>query len=189
MQWNLYAYNEAGEVLLKTHHLPGMVFTKSCLFSLSWKTTCLKRPQNWVVALYRVFWIINTISLASSYYTTFHGEADRNEISRLTNEPCNQGVPCGFLTSTHYNDVTMGAIVSPITSLTIVYSVVYSDADQKQKHQSSASLAVVRGIHRTNGQLRGKCFHLMTSSWHRNFTLGPLPWSASSVRLSSRSSI
>ena len=41
----------------------------------------------------------------------------------------------------------MGAIASQITSLTIVYSVIYSDADQR-KHQSSASLAFVRGIHR-----------------------------------------
>ena len=41
----------------------------------------------------------------------------------------------------------MGAIASQITSLTIVYSAVYSDADQR-KHQSSASLAFVRGIHR-----------------------------------------
>ena len=72
--------------------------------------------------------------------------------------------------SLHYNDVIMGAIASQITSLTIVYSIVYSDADQR-KHQSSASLAFARGIHRdrwiprTNGQLRGKWFHLMTSSW------------------------
>ena len=41
----------------------------------------------------------------------------------------------------------MGMIASQITSLTIVYSTVYSDADQR-KHQSSASLAFVRGIHR-----------------------------------------
>ena len=47
----------------------------------------------------------------------------------------------------HYNDVIMGAIASQITSLTIVYSTVYSDADQR-KHQSSSSLAFVRGIHR-----------------------------------------
>ena len=47
----------------------------------------------------------------------------------------------------HYDDVIMSAIASQITSLTIVYSVVYSDADQR-KHQSSASLAFVRGIHR-----------------------------------------
>ena len=41
----------------------------------------------------------------------------------------------------------MGAMASQITSLTIVYSTVYSDADQR-KHQSSASQAFVRGIHR-----------------------------------------
>ena len=39
----------------------------------------------------------------------------------------------------------MGGIASQITSLTIVYSTVYPDADQR-KHQSSASLAFVRGI-------------------------------------------
>ena len=43
----------------------------------------------------------------------------------------------------HCNAVIMSAIGSQITSLTIVYS----DADQR-KHQSSASLAFVRGIHR-----------------------------------------
>ena len=70
----------------------------------------------------------------------------------------------------HYNDVIMTTMASKITSLTIVYSTVYSDAE-KGKHQSSASLAFVWGIHRdrgfprTKGQLRGKCFHLMTSSW------------------------
>ena len=39
----------------------------------------------------------------------------------------------------------MGAMVSQITSLTVVYSSVYSDADQR-KHQSSSSLAFVRGV-------------------------------------------
>ena len=41
----------------------------------------------------------------------------------------------------------MDTIASQITSVTIVYSTVYSDAVQR-KHQSSASLAFVRGIHR-----------------------------------------
>ena len=69
----------------------------------------------------------------------------------------------------HYNDVIMTTMASQITSLMVVYSNVYSDPDQR-KHQSSASLAFVWGIHRdrwiprTKGQLRGKCFHLMTSS-------------------------
>ena len=51
-QWNLY--NETGKVLLKTqkfHHFPGTVFKKSYLFSLSWKTSYLDRPQNLVVAI------------------------------------------------------------------------------------------------------------------------------------------
>ena len=48
--------------------------------------------------------------------------------------------------SLHYNDVIMGMITSQITSLTIVYSTVYSGADQR-KHQSSVSLAFVWGIH------------------------------------------
>ena len=43
-------------------------------------------------------------------------------------------------------DIIMGVIASQITSLTIVYPTVYSDADQR-KHQSSTSLAFVRGIH------------------------------------------
>ena len=51
------------------------------------------------------------------------------------------------ITSFHYDDVIMGAIASQITSLTIVYSTVYSGADHS-KHQSSASLAFVWGIHR-----------------------------------------
>ena len=46
-----------------------------------------------------------------------------------------------------YDDVIMGAIASQIPSLTIVYSTVYSGAYQS-KHQSSATLAFVWGIHR-----------------------------------------
>ena len=41
----------------------------------------------------------------------------------------------------------MGAMASQITSLAIVYSTIYAGTDQR-KHQSSASLAFVRGIHR-----------------------------------------
>ena len=72
--------------------------------------------------------------------------------------------------NSHYIDVIMSAMTCQITTLTVVYSTVYSDTDQR-KHHSSASLAFVWEIHRdrwiphTKGQLRGKCFHLMTSSW------------------------
>ena len=49
--------------------------------------------------------------------------------------------------SVRYNYVRMSAMASQITSLTIVYSGVYSGADQR-KHQGSVSLAFVWGIHR-----------------------------------------
>ena len=52
-----------------------------------------------------------------------------------------------WIVQIHYDDVIMGAMTSLITSLTIIYSTVYSDADQR-KHQSSAPLAFVWGIHR-----------------------------------------
>ena len=64
----------------------------------------------------------------------------------------------------------MSAMTSQITGVLIVYSTVCSCADQR-KHQSSASLAYVRGIHRwsmTSPHIRRitrKCFHLMALSW------------------------
>ena len=76
----------------------------------------------------------------------------------------------GDVTPNRYMDVIMTTIASEITSVTVVYLTGYSDADQR-KHRSSASLAFVWGTHRdwgfprTKGQLRGKCFQLMTSSW------------------------
>ena len=79
-----------------------------------------------------------------------------------------------------YNNVIMSAMASQITNLTIVYSTVYSGADQR-KHQSSASLAFVRGIHRWpmnslhKGPVTRKMFPfddvIMTGSEPR-FTLG-----------------
>ena len=54
----------------------------------------------------------------------------------------------------HYNDVIMSAIACQINSLTIVYSTFYLDADQRT-HQSSASPAFLRGIHR--GPVNSPC--------------------------------
>ena len=48
--------------------------------------------------------------------------------------------------SVHYNEIIMSAMASQITSLTTVYSTIYSCADQR-KHQRSSSLTFVRGIH------------------------------------------
>ena len=52
-----------------------------------------------------------------------------------------------WLPLTQYNDVIMSAMTSHITGISIVGSTVCSDADQR-KHQSSVSLALVRGIDR-----------------------------------------
>ena len=54
-------------------------------------------------------------------------------------------LPSGHEYHNHY--VVMGTMASQMTSLTIVYSTVYSGADQR-RHQSSVSLAFVWGIHR-----------------------------------------
>ena len=56
----------------------------------------------------------------------------------------------------------MGAKASQITSLTIVYSTVYSEADQRKHWPLCGEFTGDRWIPRTNGQYRGKC--LMTSS-------------------------
>ena len=55
---------------------------------------------------------------------------------------------CCLISADHQSDVIMGATASQITSLTIVYSTVYPDADQRKKIKSSASLAFVRGLQR-----------------------------------------
>ena len=54
---------------------------------------------------------------------------------------------CIWTCRMHYNDVIMTTMTSQITTLTVVYSIVYSDADQR-KHQSSASLAFEVPAHR-----------------------------------------
>ena len=76
------------------------------------------------------------------------------------NEYCSRFVQCifccGYTNPFHYNDVIMSALASQITSFAVVCSTVYSSSDQ-WKHQSSAPLAFVRGIHRwpVNSLLKG----------------------------------
>ena len=70
----------------------------------------------------------------------------------------------------HNGDVIIGAMASQITGVEIVCLTVCSSAYQR-KYQNSASLVFVSGIRRwllnslTKGQTRGKCFHMMRSSW------------------------
>ena len=87
------------------------------------------------------------------------------------------------ISSCHYFEVIMGAMASQIRSLTIVYSTVYSGADQR-KHQSSVSLAFVQGIHRSlvnsphKGQWRGtlmfSLIYAWTTGWVNNHGAGDL---------------
>ena len=61
--------------------------------------------------------------------------------------PGKKPLPEPVLTHIHYINIIMTTMASQITSLTVVYSMFYSGADQR-KHQSSTSQAFVRGIHR-----------------------------------------
>ena len=53
----------------------------------------------------------------------------------------------GDIFPSHYNDVIISEMASQITSVAIIFSNIYSGADQR-KHQRSTSLASARGIHR-----------------------------------------
>ena len=88
-------------------------------------------------------WNIRYINNVSEIYS---GNIFNNEVvtSYSGYEPLRESFG---LSISHYNDVIMSAVASQITSLKSVYSTVLSGADPR-KHQSSASLAFVRGIHR-----------------------------------------
>ena len=69
----------------------------------------------------------------------------------------------------HYKDVLMGAIASQITSLTmltqpIIQTQIKENIKASHDWPLCGEFTGDRWIPRTNGQLRGKCFHLMTSS-------------------------
>ena len=98
---------------------------------------------------------LNVVSFGWSMYETSRYRC------RAISMTFTQRLPTGCK---HYSGVIMSAMASQITSLTSVCSTVYAGA-YKRKHQSSASLALVRGIPRRKDQQHGKCFHLMTSSW------------------------
>ena len=68
----------------------------------------------------------------------------------------------------------MSLMASQITSLTIIYSTVYSGADQR-KHKSFTTLAFVRGIHRTGefpAQMASNAENI--SIWWRHHAYAPL---------------
>ena len=102
---------------------------------------------------------LDTSPLTFYIIFTYQTKANKSDCSGLTN----------WLFLQHYSDVIMGAIV---------YSTVYSDADQR-KHQSYASLAFVREIHRgpvnspRKWPVTQKVFpfdDVITSVWGRGWT-------------------
>ena len=80
----------------------------------------------------------------------------------------------------HYDDVIMTMLASQITSLMVVCSIVYSGVNQR-KHQSSASLAFVREIHRGTGE-----FPAQMASYAENVSIW---WRHHDLPLTSSSSI
>ena len=85
-----------------------------------------------------------------------------------------------ILWQAYYCDVIMGVIASQITSLAIIYSIVHAGADQR-KHQSSVSLAFVRGIHRwpVNWPITRTMFPfddviMWKRTWRRGWNIGLL---------------
>ena len=113
-------------------------------------------------------WCLQTLQSQQKYHNVFRrlnnlfaistndhnwqnaGSESKNPLTDTERKMC---LVDGFFSTTgavdcRYSDVIMGgAMASQITSLTTVYSTVYSGADQR-KYRSSASLALVLGIHR-----------------------------------------
>ena len=74
-----------------------------------------------------------------------------------------------FASASHYYDIIMSAMPSQITGISIVCSTLGSVGDQR-KHQSSASLTLVRAIHRwpVNSPHKRPVTRKMFSIWWRH---------------------
>ena len=98
---------------------------------------------------------------------------------------------CDTYTCSHYAGVIMSAMAFKITSITVLYSSGYSKCRPKQNIKAPrhwplwGELTGDRWIPRTNGQLRGKCFHLMTSSriYMQPYSSGLLQWHLSNRKI------
>ena len=118
------------------------------------------RTPNWGKLEYRRMFLKRFLKIVAGV-NSHRGIRSREIFSAYSHIGETDEANCSWLHQSHhcdhYGDVIMSAMASQITSLTIVYLTVYWGADQR-RHQSSASLAFVRGIHRwpviprTNGQ-------------------------------------
>ena len=110
------------------------------------------------------------------------------KFQQLTQNVCTRRLSCTSRTITrhshatfefiqfHSSDVILSTMASQNGSLTIVYSIVYSCADQR-KHQSSASLAFVRLIRRwpVNSPQKGPATRKKVFIWWRHHVLSKIP--------------
>ena len=142
---------------------------------MTWHLEPVNHRRSW----YWLYPISGSLSCTRNYFNHMGRWARNCELVRLSQFGAQQSTQCRQMTGNsrirtciYHNDVIMGAIASQISSLIIVYPIVYSDADWR-KHQSSASLAFLRGIHRVpvnsprKWPVTRKCFDLMTSSCYR----------------------
>ena len=100
----------------------------------------------WLIDLcsFNAYWILNSYSLCCgtelcSRFAACWWRASQRHQTITKNIPL------------RYSDVILSTMVSQITSLTTVYSTVYSGADQR-KHQSSASLTFYAGNSQVNAE-------------------------------------
>ena len=95
-----------------------------------------------------VLWLCFTYQVKHSPHWIITCKYNHIDIQQwdVKHHPCDLAKSPMMSGRVHNSDVKMDAMASQITSLTIVYSTVYSDANQR-KHQNSASLAFVRGLH------------------------------------------
>ena len=108
-----------------------------CDEDLSYKCPCDHKKYSVIIDVF----VSKLQDCLDNIMTSWH----RNAI-RITGTLCDVAYGVGSAAH-HYSDVIMHTMASQITSLAIVCSNVYSGAD-KRKHQSSASQAFVREIHR-----------------------------------------
>ena len=108
------------------------------------------------VSRHKTFYYIQFCHLVSCLYLFFY-EMGTVVVAKFLTYVRDKYVACrpatiawAHIRLTHYSDVIMSAMASQITSLTIVYSTVYSGTGQRN-HQSSASLAFV-GNSRVTGE-------------------------------------
>ena len=111
----------------------------------------IETPVIWdafVLIMTSLLWTIYYTVLKSRFCSSFEYEHPYMKSTGARSSYELQWLRLHYLVTagTHYNDVIMRPMASQIISLTIVYSTVYSCEDQS--HQTSASLASVRGIHR-----------------------------------------